>query len=326
MKCDICGNSASYIKDYNHNYIIKGQKINFISKRRFCSSCHNLMYDSELDNDASLKAIAIFNENYGISKEKIVSLRQKYDLSQELFSKIIGCAKKTLISYEKGTSIPNDCYLIILKSLAAKPETIINLIESNKLDFTPKQYLKISNKLDTYFAKEDFNLNEYNGYAKLNKEKIYNIILYLADNLIMKTKLLKELFYIDFLYYKKSCISITGLEYAKLPYGPVPEDFDLLLESCYENNILSCEYKFNGEYESYTLKPLKKFNDKLFTPEELKVIKEVKSYFKDFNVKEIVDYSHNEQAFKNTKLCNKISFEYAFDINLKKSNNEKIER
>ena len=51
--------------------------------------------------------------------------------------------------------------------------------------------------------------------------------------LIMKTKLLKELFYIDFLYYKKSCISITGLEYAKLPYGPVPEDFDLLLESCY---------------------------------------------------------------------------------------------
>ena len=40
------------------------------------------------------------------------TLRNKYNLSQELFSKIIGCAKKTLISYEKGTAIPNDNYMI----------------------------------------------------------------------------------------------------------------------------------------------------------------------------------------------------------------------
>ena len=48
---------------------------------------------------------------------KVINLRNKFNLSQALFAKIIGCAKKTLVSYEKGTAIPNDNYKIILNSL-----------------------------------------------------------------------------------------------------------------------------------------------------------------------------------------------------------------
>ena len=35
-----------------------------------------------------------YNEEYGITKEEIVNLRTRFNLSQELFAKIIGCAKK----------------------------------------------------------------------------------------------------------------------------------------------------------------------------------------------------------------------------------------
>ena len=61
MKCDNCSCKSTYIKDYVHNYNIKGKEINFISQRRFCNECDSLVYDAELDNEASRKAIEIYN-------------------------------------------------------------------------------------------------------------------------------------------------------------------------------------------------------------------------------------------------------------------------
>ena len=120
MKCDICFCIDTYTKQHEHFYHIKGKEIQFVSTRRFCRNCNNLVYDEKLDNEAGRNAIDIYKKKFGISKEKIIELRNKYNLSQELFSKIIGCAKKTLISYEKGTAIPNDNYIIIINSLIAK--------------------------------------------------------------------------------------------------------------------------------------------------------------------------------------------------------------
>ena len=207
MKCDICKNEETYVKNYEHTYNIKGKIIKFNSERRFCKKCNNLVYDSDLDNKASIKAIEKYNELYGISKEKIINLRKKFNLSQDLFSKIIGCAKKTLISYEKGKSIPNDSYLIILKSLLAKPEMIVTIIEVNKDQFTEKEFNKINEKIidilpnnsKNLISNNDCQLNEFNGYSKFSKEKIYNMILYFSDSVVLKTKLLKEMFYADFL-------------------------------------------------------------------------------------------------------------------------------
>ena len=99
MRCDICNTSDTYVKDYEHTYIIKGKEIKFISKRRFCSKCNNLVYDVKLDNEASEIAILICNEKYGISKDEIINLKNEYNLLKNLFSKVIGGAKKTLISY-----------------------------------------------------------------------------------------------------------------------------------------------------------------------------------------------------------------------------------
>ena len=117
MKCDICGSTETYVKNHHHVYTIKEKEIAFNSERRFCLKCNNLVYDNKLDNIASKKAIQTYNDKYGIDKEKLIEFRKKYNLSLELFSKIIGCSKKTLISYEKGTSIPNDKCLTIIKKL-----------------------------------------------------------------------------------------------------------------------------------------------------------------------------------------------------------------
>jgi len=325
MRCDNCGSSDTYVKNHEHIYQIKGKEIKFNSDRRFCSKCDNLVYDEKLDNTASEKGIEVYNKLYGVTKEEIIALRKKYNLSQELFSKVIGCAKKTLISYEKGMSIPNDSYLILIKSLIANPEMITNLVEANKVQYTDKEYNKINNKISIFLANnekqlllnEEYSPTEYNGYTKFNKEKVYNIIIFLADNTILKTKLLKEMFYADFLFYKENCKSITGLEYCKLPFGPVPDGFETILLNEYQEGMIDYKPVITSSKEYYEIAAKKKFNKDLFTKEELDVLAKIKKYFKDYNVKKIVDYSHKEKAYTDTNDCAKISYDYSFDINLK---------
>lgn len=323
MKCDNCGCTKTNIKKHTHNYIIKGYEISFKSDRRFCSNCNNLVYDEELDNIASKKTIEIYNSKYGIPKEEIINLRKSYNLSQELFAKIIGCAKKTLISYEKGTSIPNDNYYIILKSLISRPEFLTVLVDSNKEQFTNEEYLKIQNKLVPIFGtdflwvlKKEIKPTEYNGYTLLNNDKILNIILFFAEKGIQKTKLLKEMFYADFLMFKEVGASITGLEYVKINYGPVPDNFETIISNCVAKDKLSYTVKYNNEYECHILDSKAKADLSVFNSEEIKVIKRVQKFFEKFSSRKIADFSHEEDAYIKTKFQEKINYDFAFNIDL----------
>lgn len=322
MKCDICGGTNTYIKNYKHEYTIKGKNIEFESERCFCSECNSIVYDQILDNIASEKAINAYNKKYGICKEKIIELRNKYNLSLELFAKIIGCAKKTLISYEKGTSIPNDNYIIILNSLLSNPLLIIDLIESNKGQFTQKEYSKLQDKLiqnnniNQLFFDTDFEPTVYNGYTRLNKNKVLNMILFLADTTILKTKLLKEMFYSDFLYYKNTGASITGLEYAKITHGPVPDNFDEIISAYVEQGLIDYKIEYENDYENHKIISINKFNKNVFSSDELKILEQVKKYFESFTSKQIAEFSHMEKAFTETEFSKKIEYDYAFDLSL----------
>ena len=50
------------------------------------------------------------------------------------------------------------------------------------------------------------------------------------------------------------------------------------------------------------------------TLEEINILKQVKNKFLSFGSKDIVNFSHQEKAFTNTKFYNKISYDFAFDI------------
>ena len=92
-----------------------------------------------------------------LSKEDVANLRQNYALSLGDFSKIIGCAKKTLISYEQGVSIPNDSYMITLNTLIKHPKVIFFLINSNRERFTEQELKRIRKKIYPF-------VGELNGF------------------------------------------------------------------------------------------------------------------------------------------------------------------
>lgn len=315
MICDNCGSKETYVKEYHHKY----NDIEFYSKRRFCSKCNNLVYDEELDNEASKKAIREKNKILGVDPDKIIALRKKYNLTQEQFSKIIGCAKKTLISYEQGTSVPNDIYIVTLKMLLENPNIIKPMIESNLSRYSLEEYQKITSKLSIIYEEEDNKkenqeLSKYNGYTEYSLSKVKNLILYLSQNTILKTKLLKELFYCDFISYKNIGKSITGLEYKKYQFGPVPRNYEQILNKLIQSKSISLNLIIDSDYECNQISSIEKPNTKDFAKEELDIINRVIKYFKNYSSKKIVDYSHKEKAFTDTKENNLISYDYAFDI------------
>ena len=324
MKCPICNSEETIIKEYQKTFIIKDKKIEETITSKFCSKCNNQIYDEQLDEEALKKAFKKYLNTYGIEPQKIIDLRNKFKISQELFSKIIGCAKKTLISYERGTSIPNDNFMIVLKTLIENQDTIKPIIEANKENFTNKEYSIITDKIYTFIGNNIMNTeNDYineldinNGFTKFSFDKIKEVISFLTQEGIHKTKLLKELFYADFKCYKEYGYSITGLEYASITYGPVPDGYELLLSKLINNNIIDLDIKVKDNYEENIIKSL--LNNKYLelTKEEIEILNQIKNKFKDYTVKQIVDFSHEEKAFKETKKGKIITYEYAYDLNI----------
>lgn len=316
MKCDVCNSDKTYVKEHEHNYKIKDKEINFKASRRFCKNCDALIFDEKLDNEASKLAMNIYNEIYGLSKEKILEFRKKYNISLDLLSKLIGCAKKTLISYEQGNSIPNDTYLISLKMIINNPELVMFYAEANRNNISDKEYLRLSKTFD--FKNE---LSEYNGYTNQSIEKIENSILYFAENSISKTKLLKELFYTDFDYYKNNAASISGLEYIRFKFGPVPKNYEDILENMLIKGLINYEIEFDGNYETHTITAIKPSLIKLFNNKELSTMKKVKDFFKGYTSSKIANFSHQEKAWLETFDGQKISYKYALDLNNLEKNN-----
>ncbi len=318
MKCDICNSEDTYVKEHLHSSKIKNTKVEYFSKRRFCSNCNNLVYDETLDNEASLKGFREYSKIVGVEPERIIKLRKKYKLTQEQFSKIIGCAKKTLVSYEQGKSIPNDIYLITLKTLLDNPTIIKYLISSNLERYSSEEYQVITKRIEPVLDEEiaEFDPNEFNGYTEFSKNKLKNLILLLSEKGILKTKLLKEIFYCDFLAYKKLAKSITGLEYYKFKFGPVPSDYEKIINDLIKNNTIELNIKIENDYEYILINGKEQSDTSIFPENELAIIKQVIEVFKNYNSKKIVDFSHEEKAFLETNYNDKISYNYALDLNI----------
>ena len=68
---------------------------------------------------------------------------------------------------------------------------------------------------------------------------------------LLKTKLMKLLNYSDMIFYKENGISISGARYAHLPYGPVPENFDILLGTMAAEHLAHIEVFYDNGYEKH---------------------------------------------------------------------------
>jgi hypothetical protein len=196
---------------------------------------------------------------------------------------------------------------------------INDLISANKSKYSEKEISKIEKRLNLFFEgiEEDLNENDpssYNGFTKFNINKFLNAILFFAKEGVNKTKLLKELFYLDFVYYKENACSVTGSEYAHINYGPVPDNYSMYLNQFVSKGYISIDVEYKGDYEAFIINDEIEFDPFVFDSKELKMLERIKKYFINYNSSQIANYSHEEEAYKKTKIGEKISYDYSFDI------------
>ena len=103
---------------------------------------------------------------------------------------------------------------------------------------------------------------------------------------------------------------MTGLVYQHMPLGALPIGYN---EIIYLPTVRVDEDEtVNGT--TYHIIPLSPPVNPMFSLEEQDILSRVAAKFKEFNSKEIIDYMHNEDAYKNTADGEVILYSYVHTV------------
>lgn len=107
-------------------------------------------------------------------------------------------------------------------------------------------------------------------------------------------------------------MSLTGLSYRALPYGPVPERWDRIY-GCFDEIVL--EPRVIGGQEGLVIAPVEDIKGVALSPEQMEVISSVCARFKDCSATDISSVSHQEDAWLDCQAERlRIPYEYAFKL------------
>lgn len=264
--------------------------------------------------------------------DEIIRVRKKYGVSAAKMSEILGFGVNSYRQYEAG-EMPSVANAKLIQ-MADDPKRFMDMVElCGTLDEKAKTKLIQKAQLQADEKKRNiFNLNFkeyllgnhladiYSGYRNPNFEKFTEMVVYFSDKLSpFKTKMNKLLFYADFLMFKQSCFSISGVRYKAIDMGPVPNNFQSIFEYLAnkdEIDIYTTEFPNGYTGEQFKARKDRKFNAELFTENELETLEKVAKVFKETSTNDIIELSHLEEAWKkNAKDKSVISYEYAFELN-----------
>lgn len=204
--------------------------------------------------------------------QKIKEFRLKNNLSQEQIAKSIGVSRPTYTAMEAGK-----------QQLSAE--------EAQKL----ASLLGIT--IDELLSGNIANVEKYKqmilAYLRMN-------LTSKGDGRIPKTKLAKLLYLADFAWYYNHLESMSGMQYRKIAYGPVPDTFFRALDELEEAGKICIERKDDGVKEMFLISESESNrNEKIkeLSLEELKLLKEIGKKWKDKKTKEIVNFTHNQLPY-----------------------------
>jgi len=126
-----------------------------------------------------------------------------------------------------------------------------------------------------------------------HREKLINAIIYFARNTKKcgKTKLMKLLFFLDFMHFKQTGKSVTGLDYYAWDMGPVPKTlFDEISGDMGEDLKEAIAIQPIDRFQKIV--PKKKFDGKHFTARETKLLEQVAFVFKEADANQMKETSH----------------------------------
>ncbi len=305
----------------------RGEEYQYTQASWLCTDSGEQFTTDETDYAAFAQVTNQYRAKYGIPfTDEIIEIRKNYGISASKMSKLLGFGINQWRLYETG-EVPSVSNGRTIRSIAT-PAGFMNILNSAKNTLEAKDYQKISNHINSLIAtQENQFIKQYkterifkysrsfdNGFGSISLNKIKNILLYILNECgeTFQTKMNKILFYTDFLSYRQYGISISGLSYKALDYGPVPEHWDRIYSQFDE---ISQEQKTIGEKEGIILKTTKQPDITTLTDTEQQILNTICNKFKNTSSTEISRISHNEPAWiECVNAHSKIPFNYAFTL------------
>lgn len=238
--------------------------------------------------------------------QRIAQLRNAKGLSQSDLANEIDIARSALTQIELGNRKLNVLELqrlshilrFTLDSFFSRSFDIEYIFEANKRKSAEKDNVRVSD-------------------PKLNTDKLTNVLLYILERCAGKpnvgeTLIYKLLYFSDFNYYELYEEHLTGATYYKLPFGPVPQHLQKVINKM-QNKDKSIQ-RIITDYHNYKQTryiPLKKANIQKLKASEKEVLDRVIEQFSDWSATAISEYSHKDLPWLVSKEGEKIDYELA---------------
>lgn len=294
-----------------------------------CTVCKNEFATEEQERANISRAYEAYRKRENLlSPAAIRSLRRRYGLSQGEFSLWLGWGEITVHRYENG-ALPDAAHNELL-CLLEDPQNAKKLLERNERNLPAPSVRILRDKIAEMMSSEGMEIilddlgevlsaskaSQFTGNRKFDLERFENLVLYVLDSLgrCYKTGLNKILWYIDFGAFRDLGTSLTGSQYLRWQYGPVPEGFEMLYAGMICNGLIKVDEKLKHD------NPCEEFHSaiapktNLFTREELLVADAWIAALKSKSSGELKDISHREKAYTDTPHAKPISYHFAVDL------------
>lgn len=309
----------------------KNTSVDYSAEYFYCDAAEELYMDEAMTSVNDVRMKDAYRKKVGLLTSSAISgIRSKYGISQSDLCTLLGWGGKTITRYESH-QVQDKAHDTILKKLDQDPEWFLRLLFDAKdvlpLDLYKKYYdiglILYEDNQDRYLRKSieakyaRFQNNKlYNGNVSLSLDKVVDMIRYFSNSPgvtnLYKVKLMKLMWYSDFLAYKIRGYAITGLVYQALPMGAVPIGHDSIIDL---NGVIYEEvemgdgtgYKFDASIDKVYLS---------LQNEEISILDTVISKLGKMSKDEIVSFMHTEQAYMQTAPRDIIQFKYAENLKI----------
>lgn len=258
--------------------------------------------------------------------DEIKEIRTRYGLNYSQISRILGFGANQYAKYESG-EMPSESNGKMIAAIKDK-NVMSGLLKGCKDTFQPVEYERIlaSIMMSDMKGNEDSALHRvifkddsrgiFNGYGQKSIRKLFDMVRYIVmkHGDVFPTKLNKLMFYADFNHYRKTCQSISGLQYRAMNFGPVPDHYATIYD-----NIPDLDKKLVEVHDMVgTLLACADNNDcGSLSDSEKESIDYVIERLKPLTVSEIIDASHQESAWQQSAVSHAlIPYDEAFDLKL----------
>lgn len=239
--------------------------------------------------------------------KKLKLLREESRFSQEQLADELNISRPTYMQIEKGE---RELTISEAKKLASIFSLSLESFLDNKTSAMREVVIESEAK------------NEKEGHTRIvmpraNAKKFKEVLLYVLSKVgakpnIGETALYKLLYFIDFDFYEKFEMQLTGARYIKNHYGPTPVEFKKIVENMEEKKEIERVKSSYFQYEQRKYLPRREPDLKSLSAQEIKHIDEVLARLSDKNANELSDYSHNDVPWKVHKSGEIISYESVF--------------